>query len=68
MNKLNLFKKYFPEYSDKKIYGAVAYVKANKELLESAEEKGLFLIQAPGGENSVTIIANPDGFVPKTYS
>ena len=67
MNKLNIFKKHFPEYSDKKVYGAVAYVKATKELLENAKEKGLFLIQAPGGENSVTIITNPDDFVPKTY-
>ena len=54
INKLNIFKKYFPEYSEKKVYGAVAYIKATKELLESAKEKGLFLIQAPGCERIVS--------------
>ena len=60
-------KKRFNEYSDKKVYGAVAYIKADKELLENAAREGLFLIQAPSGENSVTTIVNPDSFIPKIY-
>ena len=67
LNKLRLFKKYFPEYKDKKIYGGVAYINADKGLLESARENGLFLIQAPGGESNVTKIINPKDFIPKTY-
>ena len=67
MDKLNRFKEYFPEYGKCKIYGAIAYVKAKKELLENAQEYGLYLIQAPGGENNVTIIANPEGFTPTAY-
>ena len=67
IQKLQLFKKHFPEYRDKKVYGGVAYIKADKELLENALEEGLFLIQAPGGENKVTTIVNPDDFIPRIY-
>ena len=67
IDKLQLFKKRFPEYGDKKIYGGIAYIKANRELRENAERMGFFLIQAPGGENSVTSIMNPEDFVPKAY-
>ena len=67
LNKLKNFKKYFPEYRDKNVYGGVAYINASRELIENAEENRLFLIQAPGGENNVTKITNSQGFVPKTY-
>ena len=67
LDKLRSFKKYFPEYGNKKVYGGVAYIKADKELIENAKKNGLYLIQAPGGENNITKITNPQGFVPKTY-
>ena len=47
LDKLKAFKQYFPEYKDKKIYGGVAYINADKGLLQGAKENGLFLIQAP---------------------
>ena len=65
--KLRNLKTDLPEYSNKKIYGGVAYINASKKLIENAEKYGLFLIQAPGGENKVSLIANPQDFVPTRY-
>ena len=65
--KLQLFRQYFPHYHDRKLYGGIAYMAAERELLDYAQDKGLFLIQAPGGENNVTTIANSLDFVPKSY-
>ena len=48
VEKLIKFRGQFPEYSDKKIYGGVAYMKADRNSGELAMEKGLFLIKAPG--------------------
>ena len=65
--KLKLFREHYTEYWDRKIYGGIAYTNADQEVIESAQERGLLLIQAPGGENNVTTIINPLDFVPTTY-
>ena len=67
IDKLRRFKGYCSEFSKHKIYGAIAYVKADRELLKNAQDHGLYLIQAPGGENNVTLLANPEDFTPKAY-
>ena len=53
-----------PEYKGKKIYGAVAYLKANQSSDSYAEKKGLFVIRATGSSAS---ILNREGFVPKSF-
>ena len=67
MDKMVRFKKSFPEYSDKNIYGGVAYIEADGESAKSAEEKGLFVIESPGGPTSVSTIVNGRGFKPKAF-
>ena len=67
VKKLKLFKKYFPHYSNHQIFGGIAYMSATSALLNDAAKNGLFLIQAPGGQNKVTKITNSDGFTPTAY-
>lgn len=67
MDKLKHFRKRFPEHNNKKLYGGVAYIKANKTLLQRIEKAGLFKIQAPSGKNHVTRIINPADFIPTPY-
>ena len=67
MDKMVRFKKNFPEYSDKNIYGGVAYIEADGESAKNAEQEGLFVIEAPGGPTSVSTIVNGQGFKPKTF-
>ena len=67
MDKMVRFKKNFPEYSDKNIYGGVAYIEADGESAKNAEKEGLFVIEAPGGPTSVSTIVNGQGFKPKTF-
>ncbi len=42
------FKNYFPEYRDKKVYGAMAYLKSNEGASQYAEKKGLFILNPVG--------------------
>ena len=67
VEKLIKFRGQFPEYSDKKIYGGVAYMKADRNSGELAMEKGLFLIKAPGGASNVSTLLNPRNFIPKSF-
>ena len=62
--KLEIFTNWRTEYKGKKIYGAVAYIRANKHSTKKAEKQGLFVIRATG--SSATII-NQENFKPKTY-
>ncbi len=64
IEKLGMFKDIFPEYKDKIIYGAIAYLKANEGAHNKAEKKGLFVIRATG--NSATI-TNQKEFSPKVF-
>ena len=64
IKKLHNFKRAFPEYKDKKIYGAVAYLKANAGSNKYAEKQKLFVIRATGSSASIT---NASGFKPKEF-
>ena len=81
IEKLKKFRNHFPEHKDKILYGAVAYmsIKEQKEdqskkfpeyadASEMAQEKGLFLIQSPGGgPKDVSTIVNKKGFRPTEF-
>jgi len=56
INKLGDFRKIFPEYAKKTVYGAVAYLKANESSARYAEKRGLFVIRATGSSSSITNI------------
>ena len=55
-------KNYFPEYADKKIYGATAYLKANESSDDYAEKEGLFILNPVG---NVVKVMNSVHFSPK---
>ena len=67
IERLKKVKDHFPKYSDKKIYGGMAYMKADGDSSKEADEKGLFLIKAPGGANQVSTLTNSDNFVPESF-
>ena len=72
IDKLKMFKKYFPEYRDKVILGGVAFLcepedEEARGAAEYAEEKGLFVILSPGGEGNVSIMSNSKDFKPKSF-
>ena len=58
------FTRYLPQYSGKKVYGAVAYLQAKESSEIYAEKRGLFVIRATG--NSASII-NDEGFKAKVF-
>lgn len=62
--KLNQAKNWMPEYSDKKIYGAVAFISEDAGTAAMAEKKGLFVIRATGDSAS---ILNQETFQPKIW-
>ena len=53
-----------PEYAERRIYGAVAYLKAYQESEVRAERLGLFVIRATGSSASIT---NRAGFTPRAF-
>ncbi|GIV43666.1 MAG: hypothetical protein KatS3mg035_0789 [Bacteroidia bacterium] len=61
---LQIFKKIFPEYRDKNVYGAVAYLKVEEEADKYAYRQGLFVIKATS--ESARII-NDKKFKPKVF-
>ena len=72
INKLKMFKKYFPEHRDKVLYGGVAFLcEPQDEEAESAakyaEENGLFVILSPGGEGDFSTMSNSKDFKPKSF-
>ena len=62
LEKMSCFTDFVPEYRGKKVYGAVAYLKANQSSNINAESRGLFVIRALG--NSASIL-NKKNFRPK---
>ena len=67
IEKLKVFKKGIPDYADKTVYGAVAFLGVSKGADEYAEEQGIFIIKAPGGSATVSTIANGEAFSPKSF-
>jgi hypothetical protein len=57
-------KTYMPEYHDKIIYGAVAFITADGSSDRMAQNKGFFVIKATGSSSS---IVNEPGFMPKAF-
>ena len=64
ITRLNEFPELMPEYASRRIYGAVAYLKAYQESDVRAERLGLFVIRATGSSASIT---NRDEFTPRTF-
>ena len=59
------FKIGWPEFKNKKIYGAMAFlIKSNREANSLAEKQGFFVIQATGD----VIIQNKKDFKPAVFS
>ena len=54
-----------PEYRGRKVYGAVAYLKADEKSDSYAERRGLFVIRATGSSASIT---NREGFTPRVFA
>ena len=57
-------KKYMPEYKDRTIYGAMAFIKAEGSSDKMAENMGFFAIRATGNSSS---ILNSKDFKPKAF-
>ncbi|MDE0025628.1 MAG: hypothetical protein OXP69_14555 [Spirochaetaceae bacterium] len=64
VRRLNEFRDLMPEYASRRIYGAVAYLKAHQQSDVRAERLGLFVIRATGSSASIT---NREGFTPRTF-
>jgi len=64
LKNLKDFKQYCPEYKHNKVYGAVAYLRANSKSNTFSKKQGLFVIRATG--NSASII-NKASFKPKVF-
>ena len=64
VGRLNELPDLMPEYAGRRIYGAVAYLKAHQQSDVRAERLGLFVIRATGSSASIT---NREGFTPRTF-
>ena len=64
IEKLKKFTSFMPEYKGRKIYGVVAFLKANETADTYAEKQGLFVIRATGSSAS---IINKEDFKPKAF-
>ena len=64
IDKLKKFTTWKPIYKEKKMYGAVAYLKADQGSARYAEKQGLFVIRATGSSSS---IINKKDFKPKIF-
>lgn len=64
LKKLKYAKTWMSEYTDKRVYGAVAFISEDAGTAAMAEKNGLFVIRATGDSAS---IVNNDNFVPKIW-
>ncbi len=64
LDKLPQFVEWSPEYRERRIYGAVAYLKSDASVTKYAERRGLFVIRATG--NSASIVNEP-AFEPRVF-
>ena len=58
------FKRYFPYFGDKTVYGAMAYLRNDSEAALYAERQGLLVVRATG--DGASIVNAPD-FAPKAF-
>ncbi|HWQ66944.1 MAG TPA: hypothetical protein VN372_08745, partial [Methanospirillum sp.] len=64
LSKLEHIKEWIPEFQEKRIYGAVAFIHTQENVITHAEQSGLFIIKATGNSAS---IGNTEGFKPIIY-
>jgi len=64
LTKLDNVKEWIPAYAKHKIYGSMAYLKADEQSDTHAESKGLWVIRATGDSASIT---NKETFQPNIY-
>ncbi len=64
IKKLKVFKDYFKEYKNRKIYGCVAYLRENQGSAGYSQKQGLLVIRATGSSAS---IINKEKFKPKEF-
>ena len=64
LEKLKCFKKVFPEYANKKVYGAVAFIVADSGSDQYSENQKIFVIRATGDSAS---IINTQNFKPRNF-
>ena len=65
LKNLEKFKTWCPEYKNKTVYGAIAFlIREVKGAAERAEEEGLFVVKATGD----CLIKNKKSFKPKAFS
>ena len=64
-SRLNRFTEMFPYFADKKIYGAVGYLKAVENAVEFAMNEGLLVVRSTLQAKEVL---NPKEFQPKDYN
>jgi len=62
--KMTTFKGWFGQYRDKKVYGAIAFIKADASSDEYAQKNKLFVIRAVG---EGALILNDRGFEPREF-
>ena len=64
-SKLGRFKEWWPEYRDRKVYGAMAFLQAADGVVLHAERQGFFVIRATGDSAS---IVNAADFEPRVFA
>lgn len=62
--RLHRAKHYLPEYRTYRVFGAVAYLRAEQASDGYAQHQGLFVIRAAGDSAA---IVNPAGFQPRKF-
>ena len=63
-SKLKIFREWMPEFADKKVYGAVAFIDSHSGSTERAAKRGLFIIKAVGDSAK---IENSPNFRPRSF-
>lgn len=64
-SKLVRFKEWWPEYRDRKVFGAMAWLQASDDVALHAERQGFFVIRATGDSAS---IVNAEDFEPRVFA
>ena len=63
---LPFFKKFFPEYKNYKIYGAIAGMTFEENVIKAAKEKGLYLFTQNQNSKNMQILNEKD-FIPNEF-
>lgn len=58
------FRDFFPEYTDKTLYGVLAFIEGSVEIQEEAQKAGLYTASVSDG---VLRFTDPNGFTGKRF-